>query len=395
MSNYCPDHYSHNFILKLNRLPAKATDRFSRTLLLIGFIFGTLLCLLGSYHFLSAYISGTADFERNLPTPRGSLHSFVSPDLFNAIIILVGLGIIVACLIHFVRYKKILFDGSSLTVKNRPLFGQSYSFTEPLYNYIGVRMRVKFYQYGIFTKNKFIIELYHKDPAKIVPLYISTSGEKIRTLWQNYAQALRMPGITISDKGMVSHNFKDMSRPYKNVIESWHLPADFIFRMQKPDHISFKSRRTGEKMIKICKLFFDAYSILSLFAIILAGSLLGYAALSHQILRDHLPLAAVLLFYTVLLTIIIYSLLDLTSKDILIITHDKIFVFRKIWFLRMRDGVTDIKDIKGIDINYTPVTDRYYLTIVSDQNTLIVGNKLPVGMLRWIRAVLINEIIGN
>lgn len=148
-------------------------------------------------------------------------------------------------------------------------------------------------------------------------------------------------------------------------------------------------------MIKIHKTFFDAYSFLSAFAIIVFGALLIYAGINHNVMENHVSPNLLLMFYAFLLSVILYSLLNLFIKDIIILAHNQIIVFRKIGLLKIRDGIIDLKDIKGIDINYTPTADRYFLAIISDKNTIFIGNKLPVDGLRWIRSVIINEIIGN
>ena len=395
MLKNCPDHFSHRFSLNVDKFPSKATDCFSRTILTLALIFGLLLCFLGLYHFFGPALTGIADIEKNLPQTHIKIHTLISPAVFNVILFLVGAGIILTALFKMTRYKIIHFDGDNIRVKKHQIFKQDIIFTEPLYNYAGVRLRVKFYQFGIFNKNKFIIELYHKDSQKIVPLYISTSKRHLRRLWRTYAQKLKMPAITISEKGMVSRNFNDLNRSYAEVVSSWHLPKNFAFAMEKPSYITFKSRKTGEKMIKIRKTFFDAYSFLSAFAIIVFGSLLIYAGSNHDIMEDHVSHNFILVFYAFLMSVILYSLLNLFTKDIIILAHDQIIIFRKIGFLKIRDGVINFKDIKGIDINYTPTADRYFLAIISDKNTIFIGSKLPVEGLRWIRSVIINEIIGN
>lgn len=395
MLKNCPDHFSHRFTLNIEKLPAKATDCFSRSILTLAIIFGLLLCFLGLYHFFSPSITGIADIEKNLPYTHIKVHTLIPPVIFNAILFIIGTGIVLTALFKLTRYKIIHFDGNNINVKTSLIFKQDFAFTEPLYNYTGVRLRVKFYQFGIFNQNKFIIELYHKDPRKTIPLYISTSTRHLRKLWRTYAQKLKMPGITISEKGMVSHNFKDLSRSYAEVVPSWHLPKNFAYAQDKPLYITFKSRSTGEKMIKIRKIFFDAYSFLSAFAIVVFGTLLFYASINYDVIKSHVPFNLLLVFYAFLLSVILYSLLNLIMTDIIIITRSQLIVFRKIGILKIRDGIINLKDIKGLDINYTPTTNRYFMAIVSDKNTMFIGNKLPVKGLRWIRSIIINEIIGN
>lgn len=389
------DHYSHNLKLDIEKLPAKITDRFSPTILCLATVLGTLLFVLGLYHFFNLSLDGVADLERNLPPSKIKLHTLVPPVVFSAILMILGLGTVIFAVLNLLRYKTVFFDGNNIIVKHHPLLAPNYTFTEPLYNYSGVRLRVKFYQYGILNKNKFIIELYHKDESKIVPLYISTGKHRIRKLWQYYAQTLHMPALTISEKSMVSRNFKDLDKPYREVVAGWRLPKDLLYKMEKPSYITFKSKKSGEKMIKIKKLFFDAYSFLSIFTIIAFGSLFIYSLVNYQIIIRHIYPNIALILLAFLLSVIIYAFLSLITKDIIVISAEKLFIFRKIGFIRIRDDMIDFKNIKGLDINFTPTSERYFLAIVSDTHTTIFGNKLPVEGLRWIRAVLINEIGSN
>ena len=119
------------------------------------------------------------------------------------------------------------------------------------------------------------------------------------------------------------------------------------------------------------------------------------ALIYHSALVTYIKTEILLIGYAFTFTLLLFGTINFLSKDIILLTKDKIIVFRKVVFLRVRDSIIDIKHIKGIDINYTPTTDRYYLSIVSDKNLVTVGHKLPAQDLRWIRAVLISEIIGN
>lgn len=389
------DHYSYNFTLKIRNDTAKATDRFSRILIFAAFVFGIMLLVLGIYLFSNSNLGGIADIEKQLPKTNIRIKPLISPSVFNFILLFIGIYIITSCAILFISYNKIYFDGNYVKVKRRPAFGPTEIFEEPLYNYSGVRLRVKFYQFGILTLNKYIIELCHKDANKIIPLYISLSKKNIRKIWKNYATILHMPGITVSERGMVSRNFKDLNRSYKEVVSKWHMPKDFIFDLDKPAYISYKSKNSGEKMIKIGKIFVDAASIFRAFLTGLSGIGLIYIMMNHNYLSVYIPTNILLIVYAVIASIIIYTCINFASKDIILITKDKIVIFRQLIYIRFCDSIIDIKNIKGIDINYTPTTDRYYLSIVTDKNMITVGHKLPAEDLRWIRAVIISEIIGN
>jgi hypothetical protein len=389
------EHYSHRFAFRLNRNPACATDKFSRLILLIGFCAGLLLTLLGLFHFCPDVLVGAVDMEKNMPKAQTSVQTSLSPDIFNALIALTGLLLIGMVFLKFSCSKKILFDGENFRVTHRRFFRNCHSFEEPLYCYTGVRLRVRFYQFGLWAKNKFIVELYHQDPSKIIPLYITTRRKGIRRIWQNYARILHMPGITISEKGMVSHNLKNLHQPYAEVLVKWHLPPDFARRMEKPSYVAFKSKATGEKMIRIGKTFWDVFGVLSLLSVAILGSFLIFAASNHQLLLQHLSPYAVWGGYVGIGLLIFYLVAGLSTRDVIFVAREKVYIFRRILGLKIRVGIIPMQSIQGIDINYTPTSDRYYLFIAASGNNYILGNKMPVEALRWLRAVLINEIIGN
>ena len=390
MLNIDPCHYSHNFILNISHQPARAIDRFSRPILVLSFFFGVLLALLGGICLLNISPENLTNTESGMVQ-----NALISPKFCGILSLCVALGIFYAVFTRFIRRKEITFTGDKFLVTDYR-FGQApHSFEEPLYNYLGVRLRVEFYQFGILTKNKFIIELLHKDPEKTIPLYISMRSRSIRRRWKEYAQFFKMPALKISDKGMVSYNAKNLERPYKTNAEEWHLPKNFFAGWEKPSYIILRTRQTGEKMIKIRKIFFDIYNALATFAIILLGSLMVYALTIKDVVLAHIPFYIFATCLFALVIIIIYSVLTLLSSDIIILAKNKIILFRKTLFVRTCRGIIHIPDIKGIDINYVANLDRYCLAVVSNQETLIFGQKMPVKDLRWLRALLINEFVGN
>jgi hypothetical protein len=51
------------------------------------------------------------------------------------------------------------------------------------------------------------------------------------------------------------------------------------------------------------------------------------------------------------------------------------------------------KDIEAIEVTGNPVTGRYYVSIISDNNTITFGAKMAMQDLQWIKKFLIHEII--
>ena len=179
MNYNMPDYFSHKLELKLDKLPAKTSDRTNWRFILPGLIFGALLFFLGTYEFFNGFRQPKSSFDDLIGMPDALQYQpLINPTFFDIVFILIGLGMIAASITSYIRYKKIIFDGKTVTIGFRPVLGEKVIIRENFKNYQGVRFRIEFFQFGFINKNKYIIELYHKDPSRIIPLYISTS-EKI------------------------------------------------------------------------------------------------------------------------------------------------------------------------------------------------------------------------
>ena len=392
MTSQFREHYSHNFRIDFNKIQVKATDCMSRLTLFFVFIYGLLFALLGSYLLNLTTASGSADFEALLSKSAFQARRIIPSDVFGISLIVLGIGIMVVCLFFAFRYKTIMIDNGVVTVKDHPIIGKPHSFTEEIRNYSGVRLRLKFCQYGLRSKNKFIIELYHKDSQKIIPLYISIHPKHVRALWKKYAMHFNLPPIHISDRGMVSKSMKDLNRSYPEVVKDWHLPKNFLVnKTHSADFICQK--KDNKQLIQTRRVILDLYSTLNIAVILIFGALLAYTCYSHTIIIRFVWPALVIFFEIALLTGIVYAFLTLITRDILFLTDQTIVVFRKILKFNFRDSVIPISALKGLDIFFTPTTGRYCLALITDKKIVRVFNKLSPDDLRWIKCSIISEII--
>jgi len=385
------EHYGQKFRLNIDKLPTAATDRLSQLMLFFSAILGVMFFVLGAYLLNITNLSGTTDFEQYMTQSAIKVHTLISSEAFGLILLLMGVSIVVASAFYDLRFKKISFDGENITVKDYPLIGKPHSFSENISEFSGVRLRLKFCQYGLFRRNKFIIELYHKDPEKIVPLYISTNPKHIRTIWKDYALKLDLPPVHISEKGMVSHRTSDMDRSFTEVVKNWNLPKDFLLEKTHSKNFVCK-QKDNKKMLKISRVILDLYSTLNILTIVLLGSVLAYAFFNHHVIIHFIPLNAVLVLYALVLTLILYAYLTLVMRDIVLIHGRKLIVFRKILGFAFQDAVIPFTALRGIDIFLTPTTGRYALNLITERHTTTVFNKLSADDLRWIRGFLISQI---
>ncbi len=391
MNFIAPDHFSHSFELKLENLPTKKSDRIALSILYPGLLFGALLVLLGLYEFLNGFKGTTCSFDI-LGNEQAVIEPFMKPWVFDWTIIALGAWIVISLIFSYIRYKKILLNKDSVEIIHRPVFGKKQHFKEKLQNYEGVRFRIEFFQFGFLNKNKYIIELYHKNKNKIVPLYISTSDKKIRRMWEYYAKGLNLPAIFMTDEGMVVRNVEDLDKTLRKLVKSGVISNKYNDRIPLPSSLAFVRRR-DKTVIKSRKFVWDAYNIISWIGLVILGGFLFCSALSDEFGLNITNSLWQYGLYGCGLGLIILAVWLLCRKDKIIIKPYKIIIVHKFMLFSKKNNEISKDKIESVEVNFDPSTDRYFLSIASDCKTMIFGKKLPLKDLKWVKAFLIHDIV--
>lgn len=393
MAYTAPDHYSYNFRFKINKLPAEKTDKISGYITCCGILFGMMFVILGAYEIL-AYLLQVSDESYDFDTPinMSVKNLFVLRYSFDTFILLFGLLIVSISIAARKRYKTIYFDGENVKITHQHLFGKSHIEKEKLYNYQGVLLKIEHYQFGLINRNRYIIELYHKEKNKRVPLYISTRGHNIRKIWDGYAEKLRMPALFMTDHGLVSRHHNELNSTLKELSKRWHL--NVLYREEEHAPASIRYRVKADKVIiKEKKLFFDIYSILAILGLLLFGSLLVYSGINHSIITEYIGMKWFVALIGSGLVLTLLSLIVILTKDVIVMTPDKLILGHNFMFIQKNAVVMDKDDISVVDIGHNPITDRYYISIISHNRNIIFGKNMPIDDLRWIRGCIIREIV--
>ena len=394
MTESAPNHYSHSFVLNLDKLPTKKSDRIALQILYPGIIFGLILVLLGVVELFNGLNHGKTDFDF-IPEDEDIFYQpFMNPTFFDIVIILIGLGIVCSLIFSYIRYKKIFFDGKKVQIISRPVFGAKKSIKESLENYEGVRFRIEFFQFGFMNKNKYIIELYHKNPKKIAPLYISTKSKNIRKIWEYYAKKLNMPTIILTDEGEVKRDVCDLDKSMKEMIKEGKYINNFNERDPLPPSIAYVRKR-DKTVIKARKIFWDAYNILIGLGLLVLGSILLCVAYHHNSTVEHFSREFAFGLYISGILVILASIFVLFRKDKIVVKKDKIVLVHKFMLFSRKNTEIMKKDIEAVDVTVNPATGRYFLSIISDERTAVFGKKIPIEELRWVKKFLINEVVNS
>lgn len=392
MNNSTPEHFSHDFELKLDKVPVVTSDRISLKILLPGLFFGTALMLLGLYEWLNVFMSSESSL--NDLTKIGGVERYqplIDPIFFDLVFTAVGLGIVTSLIMSYIRYKKIRFDGENFEITYRPVYGEKVTYKDKLMNYIGVRLRIEFFQFGFMNRNKYIIELYNKDPFKTVPLYISTSDKKVRQIWEYYARRLNMPTIMLTDSGEVFRQVEDLNKSIIRMAQEGLVTDEYDSYEKLPSTIAYV-RQNDKIVLKARKIVWDAYNIMAWAFIVIFGILVIAGGFNYSNLSLHFGAAMAWGFYAVGVSGIIAAIFVLFRKEKLVLKKHKIVNTHKYMLFSTKHDEVAKDEIEEIDVTCNPKTGRYFVSIIAHKKTITFGTKLPIDDLRWVKKFLIHEV---
>ncbi len=389
MNNTVPTHLSNKLAFNYKNRKAFLTDRVDLNTLIPGIIFGFLLFLLGIYEWLNVF-QGAGD--EIIPIAEQPVYtSFFAVWFFDLCFVLVGLGMVITNILLYIRYNKYKIVGQKVSIIKRPILRDKISVQEDLKNYIGIRFRVEFLQSGFLTKNRYVIELYHPNSEKIVPLYLSTSSLGVRRKWKEYARAFKLPALIDTDDGLKVIEVKNLNKSVKELYKMKLIKDDYDAYDELPTAIGF-ARKKDKMVLKVRKIVWDAYNLLAWLAIFLIAAIVVMVWSNLDTFRQ--VFASTLYSMSIIgLVVIFVAIQILFRKEKLVIKKQKIVNTHKYMLFSTKHNEIMKKDIEAIEVTENPATGRYFVAIISEDNTITFGAKMSMQDLRWIKKFLIHEII--
>lgn len=393
MTYSAPDHYSYDFKFDVERLPATQKDRLPNRLSILGIIFGFLLFALGCLEFASYFfdVSSSSSFDFELPQQDIAENLKYQRLSFDGLICVLGLVVLTISILALYRYKEIFFDGENVKIIHKLPFKKEHTEIEYLYNYLGILLKVEYFQLGLINRNRYIIELYHKDKNKRVPLYMSTSAKDVRKIWEYYSARMHLPALFMTDHGLVSRNQNELKKTLRDMAKKWK--TDSLYHDEPTPKSLCVNNKNGKLIVSENRLFFDVYSFLAMLGIL--GLMIGlfYAIIHFENIVQYIGTIGFSIAMAVASAIIVFALIALFSKDVLTIDSDDIVLAHSVPFVRIDSELLEKDKIQAVDIGYNPTTERYYLTVISPDKTIIFGKNMPIDDLRWIRSFVIRETV--
>lgn len=384
MTEAYPKHFSYNYKMDLTKVPTRKTDRVSLHILLPGILLGALLIAIGVYELLGGFNSSKTAFDGMSSAPKYD-SAILTPVIFDLVMIAIGFGVIFSLVSLYIKYKKIFFDGSVFIITERLLFGTKKVISENLSNYEGIRVRMEFVQFGLLNKSRYIIELYHEDNEKTIPLYTSIKNKNITSLIRHYAEVLGQPIILMRGGDFVHRTVDEFSQSIVDMdpdLDGYSLELEDY----KPKLLSVTEKK-DKKIIKVKKFLWDAYNALVIFIIITLSFMLYVIALGEDSIHTLL-----VVLYSAGGAIILFLFISLFSRDKIIIKSEKIIVYHKFFGVSKKYCEMKKKDIKSIEVTTNPATGRSYLIIETENKCMLFGKKLPLDDLIWVRVFLIKNL---
>ena len=83
----------------------------------------------------------------------------------------------------------------------------------------------------------------------------------------------------------------------------------------------------------------------------------------------------------------------LFRKEKLVIKQNKIVNTHKYFLFSTKHNEIFKKDIEAIEVTENPATGRFFVAIISEDNTITFGGKMNIKTLEWIKKFLIHEIV--
>ena len=394
MNYKATDYFSHNLEFKLDKLPAKVSDRTNWKVIAPGILFGALLFLIGIYEMLNGFKGGHESFDKINLAANDLINykPFLSTVFFDSVFMFLGLGMIIASLISLIRYRKYVFDGKCFTIGFRTILGGKTILKENLKNYLGVRFRMEFFQIGFISKNKYIIELYSKDCNKSIPLYISTSPLDIRKHWEYYAQKLKMPALINTEEGLISRDVRNLNKSVRELAVLGYIIDEYDSYEPLPATIAYVRKR-DKIVLKAKKIVWDAYNILASVVMFIMGLVLIILLANISSLQETASIVTSYILAAIVTAIFLISTFIMFRKEKLVIKKNKVVNTHKYLLFSTKHNEIMKDAIESIDVTENPVTGRYFVSIISDERTITFGSKLPTEDLSWVKKFLIQEVI--
>lgn len=170
--------------------------------------------------------------------------------IFASVLGLFGAGLIVWSLMIMLSKREVLFGHDGVEVTGRSIFGTE-EWQELYSGYKGVLHREKSVSQGQNRGSTLyqILELFHDDPAKSLPLLVEPSRTMPRDAWEAYAKWFGLPAMIKQGREMVARAHGDLDKSISELVAEGKIETRFDFSdapLPKGLYVAKESNEDGD-----------------------------------------------------------------------------------------------------------------------------------------------------
>lgn len=317
-----------------------------------------------------------------------------------------GANTIMASLILVVAIGVAAYGAYLLTVRRTATFfsdrvairGQSLRGIErwslPYGNYKGVLHKERRVKKG---KNSYatlqMIELYHRDPAKCVPLYVAESDDMPRAKWEAYASAFNLPALEEAGGTISARAVEDLDKSVSELAEEGKLEFDYDPNAPPPYGVSLNrvTDSRGDVIVLSIRPWTGAFSRVALilaFPVVLMMIVIWLTVPDLAFAQAGLAVGAfgIAAFLALLAVRLFAQRLEIT-RDAIEVSNLFLPLGRVIGTPRRMT----FAEIENVTVR-SPARQPRQVVITGDNGTLRFGRGLSPEALEWVRGSVIAAI---
>lgn len=360
--------FSSVYRLDTSQLPVRHVDRRFRLigfgLLLFSLIFGA-----GSlFSLLAAAFGG------------GAGNDLLLDAMFVAIsIAAMGTGV---WMVTFCATTCI--GNGSVSHEAESIFGKRY-WQEPLTRYKGILRRS---EYHPGRKNRpaytlYIVELYHEQKKKRVPLYSATKDDGLRTIWEDYCRQLGLPGLEEDGGEIRERQVADLDKTLRELVAEGKLELEFDPSATPPKGMSLS--REGELLrIEMRGVRLAVATIMPAIIMTAIASFVAYFTAG--------PVWVVVFASWLLMFAALAACWSYIVTPVILIGRDSVRRFKKTPWGETQGKTIETAAIESVRIDKAPDSNRQALLLETGTNKLVIGTALPDDALAWLKRCLLTVV---
>lgn len=287
----------------------------------------------------------------------------------------------------FRKRRRITFDSFTVTVERMGIFG-SRAWTLPYSDFDGVLHRDVTKTVLLATVRLKVIELYHRDPDKTVPLYVQESTEAPREKWKAYAERLKLPALTDSGDDAEPKSMEETLQAIRDIVsakddapETFDIAAPPKGLAIVPDTIDGDTAEqvaiTAGRMLKA------VYIMLATSLILLITVFLYLGDFDKWFADPPWTLIGILVFF--LLAPLIVWLIDRSQKRGVVVSRTRLVVTDKGQASAAARRMFRLREIEEVRIKSLVKGSGKALVIADRSEQTEIGHGLSDESLEWLR----------